>query len=224
MKSTFDEDFPAILEKKMNKKMKKKKEKDEMNRAAEVMSSRTYKIMVSALEDLVSSKKGLLVAFRLWKVNVGMESSTPEVSTKESDEEEPKKRTIDTNVPIATDDADTIYTRCNIPVPKIDYFACFYHRYSESCNPLRQLILKLRKRQLKHISRAILFPCMTRGITLICHLYSKGCNSSCNDDPYFIGIRTGTLIGWLQSRNTISIVMLRRTRRSCLRMALHSSL
>lgn len=79
MKTTFEQDFPAIFEKKFNRKMKKRMEKDELNRAADVMSSRTYKIMVTALEDLVSSKKGLLAAFRIWKCAVGFDAFAPQI-------------------------------------------------------------------------------------------------------------------------------------------------
>lgn len=74
MRTTFEEDFPIIFEKRCSRKLKKKKEKDDLNRAAELMSSRTYQIMISAMYDLVSSKKGLLLAFRQWKDAVGLQS------------------------------------------------------------------------------------------------------------------------------------------------------
>ena len=72
MISTFDQDYPAILQKKLIKKEIKRKEVEELSKAASVMSMRTHNLMVSALEDLQSGKKGLLVAFRLWKIAVGM--------------------------------------------------------------------------------------------------------------------------------------------------------
>lgn len=147
----------------MSKKLKKKKEKDELTRAAEVMSSRTYQIMVSALEDLVSSKKGLLVAFRVWKENVGMESSTPEVSITEPDDD--TKHRVDTNLPV--DEADSIYTRYSAPAATIHilvYVNLVWHD-AELYNQLRRSIQKLLRKRPKLIFRAQIVPFMRRGIT-----------------------------------------------------------
>ena len=105
MSTTYAEDFPAIFEKRQERKLKKKKEKSERNRAAEIMSGRTYQIMVSALEDLVSSKKGLLAAFRIWKEVVGIEIST---ASKEIDL--PQSTVTDVLRP-HTDDENSIYSR-----------------------------------------------------------------------------------------------------------------
>ena len=117
MQSTFEEDFPAIFEKKRSKKMQKRREKDELNKAADLMSARTYQIMVSALEDLVSSKKVLLMTFRIWKDAVGMVSSTslldsvPATVTASSTDE-----ILDRSMSLSAgiDDDNTIYTRCLI--------------------------------------------------------------------------------------------------------------
>ncbi len=73
--STFDQDYPVILQKKLLKKELKRKETEALSKAANVMSMRTYNLMVSALEDLQSGKKGLLVAFRLWKAAVGINAA-----------------------------------------------------------------------------------------------------------------------------------------------------
>jgi hypothetical protein len=77
MRTTYEEDFPAIFDKKRSKKLAKRRQKDEQSRAAELMSARTYQLMVSALEDLVSQKRGLQAAFRLWRAAVGMQPPPP---------------------------------------------------------------------------------------------------------------------------------------------------
>lgn len=80
MRTSFEEDFPSIQEKKQSRKNLKKRELDALTNAADLMSARTYKIMMSALEDLVSSRRGLLAAFRIWRAAVGAYNSHDSVS------------------------------------------------------------------------------------------------------------------------------------------------
>jgi hypothetical protein len=54
LKTTYDEDFPLIVEKKQLKKQQKKQRIAEMNLAADKMSSKTYDLMISSIDDLIS--------------------------------------------------------------------------------------------------------------------------------------------------------------------------
>lgn len=109
MQSNFEEDFPAISFKRKSRKLQRRKEKDELNKAAELMSGRTYQIMVSALEDLVSSKKGLLMAFRLWKkaVDIEKDCSSDIAGIADVNIAAGGERSITTNA----DEENSIYTR-----------------------------------------------------------------------------------------------------------------
>ena len=80
--TTFDEDFPTIVENRRSRKIKKKQNQIAVNKAAEFMSARVYQLMISALEDLMTSKKALLAAFRIWRTAVGMVVTEQESGSK----------------------------------------------------------------------------------------------------------------------------------------------
>jgi hypothetical protein len=72
MQTTFDQDFPFIMERRSMKSSKKKQDMAALHKAAEMMSSKTYHLMISAFEDLVSKRRGIRIAFNYWLTAVGL--------------------------------------------------------------------------------------------------------------------------------------------------------